>query len=234
MANDRDVVEPSFFNPAALYGELTTEEAAQVNGMTICGSCFVGAFTYAGARTIATHAKIGRYCSISEDVVIGPGRRPQQFLTLHPIATDPSGIACGLSGVDLYQRNQLTHYSKIQHGAKPTVIGNDVFIGVKAYVGAEVHVGDGAVIGAGAIVTKNVEPFAVVAGAPARVIRHRFPEDLRERILRTPWWNYDLSAMPMRDFSDPEAFMDILEQEVTSGKVKPMEFRIRALDPWVP
>ena len=71
---------------------------------------------------------------------------------------------------------------------KRVVVGNDVWIGVRTMVMGGVKIGDGAVIGAGSIVTKDVPPYAVVAGVPAKVIRFRFPQDQIDVLLAHPWW----------------------------------------------
>jgi virginiamycin A acetyltransferase len=72
----------------------------------------------------------------------------------------------------------------------PICIGNDVWIGARSVVVSGVTIGDGAVIGAGAVVTSDIPPYAIVAGAPARVLKFRFPEAMRERLLELKWWDW--------------------------------------------
>ena len=74
-------------------------------------------------------------------------------------------------------------------GILRTVIGNDVWIGKRAIIKAGVKIGDGAVVGAGAVVTKDVPPYAIVAGVPAKIIKYRFDEDTIAQLLKTKWWN---------------------------------------------
>jgi hypothetical protein len=94
-------------------------------------------------------------------------------------------------------------------------IGHDVWIGRSAIVLPGVDIGHGAVVGAGAVVTKSVPPYAIVAGNPARLIRHRFPEAVVQRLLACKWWNLDedrLRALgPLTQ--DVEAFLNQLEQQ---------------------
>ena len=71
---------------------------------------------------------------------------------------------------------------------KRVTVGNDVWIGVRAMILGGVTIGDGAVIGAGAIVTKDVPPYAVVAGIPAKLLRYRFPQNQIVKLITHPWW----------------------------------------------
>jgi len=73
---------------------------------------------------------------------------------------------------------------------KQTIIENDVWIGSYSKIIGGVHIHTGAVIGAGSVVTKDVPPYAIVAGCPARIIRYRFPEEKIEKLLQSEWWNY--------------------------------------------
>ena len=76
------------------------------------------------------------------------------------------------------------------------VIGNDVWIGHNAIILPSVsNIGDGAVIGAGSVVTKDVPPFAVVAGNPAKIILYRFSEEKIREIMKSPWWGKDINEL---------------------------------------
>ncbi len=124
-----------------------------------------------GARII-----VGSFCSIhAEARILGGGEHRNDTATTFPIKArlfDPE------------ERNAL---ESLDTG--PTVIGNDVYIGIGAIVLSGVTIGDGAVIGAGAVVAKPVPPYAVVVGNTARVIRYRFDERIRERLLAARWWD---------------------------------------------
>jgi hypothetical protein len=102
-------------------------------------------------------------------------------------------------------------------------VGHDVWIGQGAFIKAGVRLGTGCVVGARATVLKDVPPYAVVVGTPARVIRLRFPEEVVARLLTSEWWRfsiYDLFAAP---FDDVPRALDALEEMVGAGAVRPYE-----------
>ncbi|MGN0014328.1 MAG: CatB-related O-acetyltransferase [Candidatus Gastranaerophilaceae bacterium] len=115
------------------------------------------------------YTEIGRFCSIANDVVIAPSEHPLQNFSTHPISYD----------VENYPGKETK-----------TIIGNDVWIGTRAIISKGVTVGDGAVIAANAVVTKNVPPYAVVAGVPTKIIKYRFEDDIIEKLLGLEWWNF--------------------------------------------
>src|SRR5262249_45674367 len=98
-----------------------------------------------------------------------------------------------------------------------------------------VTVGDGALIAARTVVTKDVPPYAIVAGSPARVIRHRFSDELIARLVAFGWWNYDLSEIKNElDFSRPEQCLDLLEAKRAAGTLLPFtpsRYRVDRSDP---
>lgn len=134
----------------------------------------VGKNTFIGRYSAVTKAKIGNYCSIGTNVLIGPGEH-----LLDKVSTS----SLFYSG-DAY--SVLTE--------KSIEIGNDVWIGANAVILRGIRIGDGAVIAAGAVVTKTVPDFAVVAGVPAKIIKYRLPEQSREKITASKWWDKDLDA----------------------------------------
>lgn len=138
----------------------------------IDGNTVIGDYTFIGQFTGITNAKIGRFCSIGTNVLIGPGHH-----NLENISTS----TCFYDG-DIY--NELTK--------RNLIIGNDVWIGSYSIILRGIKIGDGAVIGAGSVVTKDVPPYAIVAGVPAKIIRYRFEQKAIEKIIETEWWKYDI------------------------------------------
>ena len=134
----------------------------------------IGKRTSIGRYTKIRDANIGSYCSISWNVTIGAPSHPMTRITSHAFT----------------YRKQFGLVSKNENlETKITTIGNDVWIGCNAVIMSGVTIGNGAIIGAGAIVTKNVEPYSIVAGVPAKKIRNRF-ENIDE-INEIEWWNLD-------------------------------------------
>lgn len=118
---------------------------------------------------------IGKYCSISWDVTIGAVSHPQTTLSSHAFTYRKQ---FGLVDDDTFLNHPRTR------------IGNDVWIGCNSVIISGVSVGDGAIIGAGAVVTRDVPPYHIVAGVPARVIRPRFPDERITAISQLKWWDW--------------------------------------------
>jgi virginiamycin A acetyltransferase len=158
----------------------------------------IGSFTYSYS-TIPLGFTFGRYCSISWDVKF-PGPR-------HPLELISTGGFMLLSDADMwtmYLRDSDTAFGKTpSNPQKPGAsVGHDVWIGQDVSIMRGLTIGDGAVVAAGAVVTRNVEAFAVVGGNPAKFIRWRFPEDVREELKELRWWRYGFSVLNRVDLSD--------------------------------
>lgn len=138
----------------------------------------IGALSYTGQFTTILHSEIGKFCSISWGVTIGGGEHDYNKLTTHDFIYNKR---YGFVDEELYNR-----YSA------PVVIGNDVWIGANSTICRGVYIGDGAVIGANSIVTKNVPPYAIVAGCPAKLIKYRFSKNIIDELLDIKWWNLPL------------------------------------------
>lgn len=156
------------------------------------GSFFSGEIGYAsyiGAHSNVS-AAIGRFCSIANNVRIVRGRHPVDgFVSIHP-AFYSTMAQCGMT----YAEQNLFDEVRYADSEKKAVvvIGSDVWIGDNALIMDGLHIGDGAVIAAGAVVTKDVPPYAIVGGCPARIIRYRFDEDTIRCLLQIRWWDRPL------------------------------------------
>lgn len=147
------------------------------------GTVKIGKYTY-GKPIIVSFRKedrltIGKFCSIADDVVIVlSGEHRYDRVSTFPLRSR-----------FIYKKERDT-YSK-----GPVVIGNDVWIGSRAIILSGVRIGDGAVIGAGAVVTKNVPPYAIVGGVPAKILKYRFSNEQIRKLLKIAWWNWDIEKI---------------------------------------
>ena len=129
---------------------------------------------------------IGRFCSIGPDVNVNRGIHPlfTNFATLSPMFYSTSALETGIT----FAKKQMFLERK-----PPIKIGNDCWIGQGVFFAGGVSVGDGAVVLAGATVVSDIPPYAVVGGAPAKVIRYRYDDETIKYLLRVKWWNRDIS-----------------------------------------
>lgn len=198
-------------NERRIFGSLKVEHPVNLSLATIFGEVNVGAFTYCNDGVEISRATIGRYCSIGQEVIINPGHHAIDFVTTHPIATDNIGGSCGMADMSIYQSTAKTEpFKRVSVRVETVTIGHDVWIGARAIILQGVSIGTGAIIGAGAVVTRDVQPYEIVGGVPAKRIRWRFNGTMRRRLLASTWWLRDLSALPVRDFSDVEGFLRLL------------------------
>ena len=153
------------------------DPTAVVNSGSSVVNSTVGAYSYCSYDCNIINARIGKYCSLANEIIIGGDEHPMEWLSTSPVFQDVkhSGPA------KKFARHALPT-------GKITTIANDVWIGDRAIIKQGVMVGDGAVIGAGAVVTKDVPPYAIVVGVPAKVIKYRFDEETRAALLKSKWW----------------------------------------------
>ena len=151
--------------------------------------CLMGRCSYVGKNSQLYYTRVGRYCSIADNVIVCIGNHPTQFGSTFPSFYYDTSKQIGFSFhkgqplyADIYKKVDEEHDIHVD-------IGNDVWIGSHALLLGGVRIGDGAVIGAGSVVTKDVEPYSIVAGVPAKIIRKRFDDDTILRLLQRKWWN---------------------------------------------
>ncbi len=146
-----------------------------VNRRSYINNSIIGDFSYSGINTTINFSIIGKFCSLARNVDIGGFDHDY-----HKVTTMP-----------------MFRFRQLEGGYNPEIeekelcrIGNDVWIAAGAQILHKVAIGDGAVIGGGAVVTKDVPPYAIVAGVPARLIGFRFNDIIIEQLLEIRWWEW--------------------------------------------
>jgi acetyltransferase-like isoleucine patch superfamily enzyme len=165
----------SFCNNVEFGNYVTIGRNSNIN------NCSIGSFTYTSSNCLISNAHIGKFCSIGSHVKIGLGRHPtKNFTSTHPVF------------YSLRKQAQISFVNEsFFEETQEIVIGNDVWIGANVIVLDGVVIGDGAIISAGAIVNKDVPPFSIYGGVPAKFIKYRFEESDIGFLKDLKWWDKD-------------------------------------------
>lgn len=161
---------------AAIKNSTIDKTSKVESGSQIVNSTF-GRHSFCGYDCQIINCDVGSFTSIANNVVIGGAQHPMDWVSMSPVFYE---------GKDSVKTKFSEH---IRPDALKTKVGNDVWIGQGALIKAGVSVGDGAVVGMGSVVTKNVAPYCIVAGNPARLIKKRFDEDIIDNLFQLKWWN---------------------------------------------
>ena len=143
----------------------------------------IGYGTYGGIWTLhpGSNITVGNYCSFAPNINIYIGNHPINEFTTHPISFEPQMGA---------------PFNECRVCCTQLTIGNDVWMGQNAIILPSCNVvGDGAIIAAGAVVTKDIPPYAIVAGSPAKIVRYRLTADQVKRVQATKWWLLDKDSL---------------------------------------
>lgn len=176
------------------FNHCNLDPSVKVDSECTLSKVTIGRYSYVGSGTRITDTVIGSFCSIGGRCGIGGGIHPTSMVSTSPIF---------LKGHNIFGKN----FANIPYDpSKPVKIGNDVWIGEGACIVSGVKIGDGAIIGAHAVVTKNVEPYSVVAGVPAKEIRKRFDEKTIQELLALKWWEWPEEKLKAAGsfFNDPK------------------------------
>ena len=178
----------------------------------------MGAFSYVVEKNLEMGSlQMGRYCSVAIGLRLLDGRHPLEAVTTNPYSYAPHYKADNIPSDYVYRG--MRRPAKRTYG--PVKMGHDVWIGAHCTIKAGVSIGHGAVIAGGANVVKDVAPYAIVGGNPAKLIRFRFAPELCARLLALAWWNVSPRILRDMNLNDPEDFCTRLEQMQAQGPLLP-------------
>jgi virginiamycin A acetyltransferase len=176
--------------------------AAQLLGNELCS---IGRYSYTWSQ-LPRGSTVGNFCSIARGVKVIGVKHPLERFTSSSITYDAKApiFADALIGRGLAQVPN-------PHVIAPPTIGNDVWIGADVLLGSGVKIGNGAVVAARSIVTRDVPPYHVVAGSPAKTIKLRFSESEVADLVASSWFNFDVTKLPISADIDIRSFIDTVE-----------------------
>jgi virginiamycin A acetyltransferase len=206
MIDESAITEDCKLAPNVKVGVMSTLLKTTLGEMCMVGSFSKMAYStmddlsYIGDYTIVINAVIKKFASISWGVTIGPEEHDYTRLTNHSF----------LYSLKSFELTPHKHYSPFE---KECVIGNDVWIGCNSTILRGVTIGDGAVIGANSLVTKNVPPYAIMVGSPAKILKYRFDEPIIKALLELKWWDVPLAVIKLNtDLFAAQPNMDIINK----------------------
>lgn len=144
--------------------------------------CTVGSYSYIAKLSEISYADIGKFCSIGAEVLIGVGKHPPNFISTSPVFYSTLNKQLGFSFSD---KQLFEEFSRCK-------VGNDVWIGSRVMILDGITIGDGAIIAANSVVTKDILPYSVVGGVPAKLIKMRFDDTTIEKLLQEKWWDWNI------------------------------------------
>lgn len=171
----------------------------------------IGYGSYIGEKS-EINAIIGRFCSISSEVKTISGTHPtKKFVSTHPCFFSNKKQ----SGFSYVKKNTFQEDTTVDKEGHLVKIGNDVWIGANVLLLPGIFIGDGAIIAAGSVVTKDVAPYSIVGGIPAKEIKKRFTDEQIQKLLRIKWWDKSLEWISKRAylFGDIDEFLKQIKEE---------------------
>jgi acetyltransferase-like isoleucine patch superfamily enzyme len=177
----------------------------------------MGAFSYVRSVFPLT-TKVGRYCAIAYNITVMGPQHPLERFTISPV-TYRNAIHHKAALEDFADIRKLKLSRFNRHNLDPITIGNDVWLGSDLILRPGITIGDGAVVATGSIVNKDVPPYAIVGGVPAKIIKYRFADDIIEKLLALKWWDYNIAEFAVKADAPINEFIDIVEAQIREGEI---------------
>lgn len=152
---------------------------------TFLYSSSIGNYSYIGKNCTVVNTKIGNFCSIADDCIIGGASHPIDWLSTSPVFCSGKNIL-----KSKFSNHKYEPYLE-------TKIGNDVWIGSRCLIKGGICIGDGSILGMGSVLTKSIGDYEVWAGNPARFIKYRFDEEIIKTLKKTHWWSFTDSKVAL-------------------------------------
>lgn len=189
-------------SPFSILTDTVLEENVGIKPLVKMERSKIGKCSYMGTLSAAYDTKIGRFCSIARECYIGGAT--------HPLDRVSSSVCFYLK-----DNSFKCFYNDDYEWKTHTTIGNDVWIGTRAIILGGINIADGAVIGSGSVVTKDIGPYEIWAGNPAKFIRKRFDDETIEKLLKSKWWDWPDEKLYAKgsNFIDVQKFLKNINDE---------------------
>jgi acetyltransferase-like isoleucine patch superfamily enzyme len=187
----------------SIYNKISRD--TQVN------NSLLGSFSYIGWNSIFNNVNIGSFCSIAPYTEVIYSKHPLDLVSTHPLFYSTKKQ----SGISFLKKNLIEEFTYVNSTKKSLIIKNDVWIGYGAKLIEGITINNGAVVLAGSIVTRDVEPYSIVGGIPAKHIKYRFDDNTKKTLLLLKWWNRDIDWIKnnMNRFLNVNEFIKEVEIE---------------------
>lgn len=203
-------IEPTIEEDVVL-NQVQLGRYTEIKAHSILEETQMGDYSYCAGYNQIYAAHIGKFCSIASFVRINPGDHPSYSrVAQHHFTYRRSLFGFGEDDAEFFQERKR----------RSVIIGHDVWLGHHATIMPGVTIGNGAVVGSGSVVTHDVEPYAVVAGVPARKIRMRFSDEVIFAIESTRWWDWEHEVLKERlmEFNNIAAFIQKYGKDSMTGE----------------
>ncbi len=176
--------------------------SSKIESGTLFVNSSMNKHSFCGYDNEIINTKIGSFCSIGNHVKIGGGEHPYSWVSTSPV------FYKGRDSV----KAKFSEFDRVE--IRTTIIGNDVWVGQNSLIKQGITIGHGAIIGMGSVVTKDVEPYSIVAGVPAKKIKLRFSEDLISKLIKSKWWDLKENELnkAAENIKDPIKFLDSINE----------------------